>query len=119
MVKECLQILQIEVMPTELNCTNIVLIPRKETPKSHANLRLIALCNVLYKSIAKALANRLKRVLHSVISELMSAFIPCWLITDNILISFEVLHYLKRKCQGKDRVAALKVDLGKAYVRVE
>ena len=32
---------------------------------------------------------------------------------------FEVLHYLNRKTQGKHGFAALKVDMSKAYDRVE
>lgn len=118
-VKECLQILNSAVMPPELNCINIVLIPKKNSPKSLIDLRPIALCNVLYKIIAKTLANRLKKVLYSVIFESQSAFIPGRLIIDNILITSEVLHYLKRKQHGKEGMVALKVDMSKAYDRVE
>ena len=40
-------------------------------------------------------------------------------IIDNLLISYEILHYLNRKSQGKQGYAALKVDMAKAYDRVE
>ena len=45
------------------------MIPKKENPEKSADLRPIALCNVLYKVVAKTLANRLKGILPEVISE--------------------------------------------------
>ena len=41
------------------------------------------------------------------------------MITNNILISFETLHYMKSKRQGKTAHMALKLDMSKAYDRVE
>ncbi|KAL8100581.1 hypothetical protein AgCh_032729 [Apium graveolens] len=106
-------------LPEKLNDTLLVLIPKKKNPRVMADLRPIALCNLLYKIIGKVLANRLKRFLHLVVSENQSAFLKGRLILDNVMISFEVLHYLKRKQQGKAGYMALKLDLSKAYDRVE
>ena len=56
------------------------------------------------------MANR-KEVIDKVISETQSAFIPGRLISDNIMISFEIMHYMKRKTQGKMGWMALKLDM--------
>ncbi|XP_062076041.1 uncharacterized protein LOC133780185 [Humulus lupulus] len=64
------------------------------------------------------LSNRLKNVLAHIISDAQSAFIPGRLITDNIMVSFEVMHYLKKKRSGKDGCMALKLDMSKCVVTV-
>lgn len=99
--------------------TNIVLVPKKKNPMYMTDLRPISLCNVKYKIVSKVLANRLKEVIDLVIAEEQSAFIPGRLISDNIMISFEIMHYMKRKTQGKKGWMALKLDMSKAYDRVE
>lgn len=99
--------------------TNIVLIPKIQSPRRMTDLRPISLCNVLYKVASKVLANRLKRVLDGMISETQSAFVPRRLITDNILFSYEIMHYMKRKSSGQTEWMALKLDMSKAYDRVE
>ena len=102
-----------------LNATAIMFIAKKSQPEYLTYLRPIALCNVLYKIVAKILANRMKNVLSSIISENQSAFMPGRAITDNILTSAEMMHYLKWKRQRKTETIALKIDMSKAYDRIE
>lgn len=84
-----------------------------------SHFRLISLCNVIFKIVFKVLANRLKLILGEIISECQSAFVAGRVITDNILISFETLHYMKSKRQGNTAHMALKLDISKAYDKVE
>ncbi|KAK6160424.1 hypothetical protein DH2020_003805 [Rehmannia glutinosa] len=115
----CLYFLRNCSFPEGFNDTIIIQIPKKDNPEFIIDMRPIGLCNIAYKVISKVLANRLKRVLSSVISESQSAFVPNQLISDNILVAFEINHYLKRKRQGETRIAALKIDMSKAYDRIE
>lgn len=65
------------------------------------------------------LANRLKGIFPSVVSENQSAFQEGRVIIDNILMAFETLHYMKHHQTGKTGCMALKLDMNKAYDRVE
>lgn len=82
------------------------------------SLALGSYSNVLYKIFSKVLANRLKKILPSIITEYQSAFTKSRLISDNILVAFESLHSMQRHT-GKDDYMAIKLDMSKAYDRVE
>ena len=102
-----------------INHTFITLIPKVNNPERVSNFQPISLCNMIYKIVSKVIANRLEPMLHSIISDTQSAFIANRLITDNILIAFESLHHMKNNCIGKKGFIALKLDMSKAYDRVE
>lgn len=72
---------------TQLQGTNIVLIPKKKNAKFMTDLRPISLCNAIYKIISKVLANRMKGIIDHIISDSHSAFIPGRLITDNAMVA--------------------------------
>ncbi|XP_071912962.1 uncharacterized protein [Coffea arabica] len=102
-----------------INETLISLIPKIELPSTIADLRHISLCNVLYKIISKVITNRFKHVLNYCISCPQSAFVHGRQILDNVLIAHEVIHFLKNKRTGRDGYMAIKIDMAKAYDRVE
>lgn len=116
---KCLVVLNGNVSAHDINKTHIVLIPRVKNPKSVSQFRPISLCNVIYKVITKIMANRLKTVLDKVVLPNQSAFVPGRLITNNVVVAFECLHKLKFVKSSNNCFAALKLDMTKAYDKVE
>ena len=106
-------------IPTDINHTHIALIPKVKSLERITKYRPISLFTVIYKLVFKVLANRLKSILPSVISENQSAFQVGRVITDNSLVAFETLHYMKHHLTGRSGFMALKLDMSKAYNRVE
>ena len=102
-----------------INHTFITLIPKVKNPERVYEFRTISLYNVIYKIVSKVIANRLKPFLNNIILETQSAFTTSRLITDNVLIAFESLHHMKTSCTRKSSYMALKLDMSKAYDRVE
>ena len=113
-----LNVLNSNVSIVALNQTNIALIPKTNCPSKMSDFWPASLCNMSYKIISKVFANRLKPILSTIISENQSTFVPSRLIADNVLVAFEIMHYLKKK-EGKECYMAIKIDMSKAYDRVE
>ncbi|XP_022040603.1 uncharacterized protein LOC110943155 [Helianthus annuus] len=97
----------------QVNHTIIALIPKVSTPASVLEYRPISCCNVILKCISKILSERIKGSLGSLVDISQSAFIPGRKISDNILLTQELMHnYHLHK--GKPR-CAFKIDIQKAY----
>ncbi|KAK5771923.1 hypothetical protein PVK06_048179 [Gossypium arboreum] len=88
-------------------------------PLNMMHFRSISLCNFLYKILAKAIANRFRVVIGKCIDAAQSAFVPERLISDNVLLAYEILNTLKQKRVGKKGFMAVKLDMSKAYDRVQ
>jgi len=99
-----------------VNSTFIALIPMVESPQRLTDFRPISLVVSMYKVLAKVLANRLRAVIGSVISDTQSAFVKGKQIIDGILIANEAVDE-SRRCNKE--MLLFKVDFEKAYDSVD
>lgn len=105
-------------LPTDINQTFISLIPKKNQPVIPQDYRPICLCYVIYKIIAKSLANRGKDHLPDYVSYAQTAFIAHRHISSNIIITQEIIHSFNLK-SWSSQAFILKIDLAKAFDRIE
>ena len=121
MTKTVLVFLNFGITPPKFNETHIVLIPKVNQPRRVTKYRpiSISLCNVIYKLLAKTLANHLRKILPIIISDTQSAFVNSRLITDNVLVALETMHHISQRKTGRQGEMTGKLDMSKAYDRVE
>ncbi|KAI8521374.1 hypothetical protein Bbelb_011280 [Branchiostoma belcheri] len=94
----------------------ITLLDKAWDPLDPANKRPISLLNVDYKILAKALANRLKRVISQVVNADQSCGIPGRSITDSVCLHRDIAAY----ANDKDLPCVfLALDQEKAFDRVD
>ena len=106
------------LVPDHLNETLVTLIPKCNRPESLNNYRLISLCNSVYKIASKILVERIRPYLNKLVSPFQIAFVPGRKGLDNVLVAQELFYALDKK-KGKEGYMAIKVDLEKAYDRME
>ena len=99
-----------------INSTFIALIPKVDSPHSMNDFRPISLVGCMYKILAKVLANRLRSVIGTVISDAQSAFIKNRQILDGILVANEVVDDARSR---KKELLLFKVDFEKAYDSID
>jgi len=98
-----------------INCTFVSLIPKVDSPQCVNDFRPISLVGCMYKILAKVLANRLRKVIGSVISNSQSVFVHRRQILDRILVANEVVDEARKM---KKELLLFNVDFEKAYVSV-
>lgn len=99
-----------------INSNFIALIPKIDNPRKLNDYRPISLVGSIYKVLAKVLANRLRQVIGTVVSEEQSAFVRNRQILDGILIANEVVDEASR---FNKELLLFKVDFEKAYDSVD
>lgn len=103
----------------EFNQTFIVLISKCKKPRSPKEFLPISLCNAVMKLVSKSIANRVKTLIPYIIDEGQRSFMGGRLITDNALVEMEYFYWMKKKKKGNKGVMTLKLEMLKAYCRVE
>ncbi|XP_061375835.1 uncharacterized protein LOC133317945, partial [Gastrolobium bilobum] len=102
----------------KVNQTLLCLIPKLENPHTFKDFRPISLCNVIYKTVTKIVANRLKLHMDKLVMPNQCSFIRGRQGTDNVIIAQELIHSMRKK-RGSKGWMAIKVDLEKAYDRIK
>lgn len=97
----------------EINATFITLIPKTINASKVGDFRPISLCNVVYKTITKIMANRIKKVIGDIVGPEQGAFVPGRHISDNISLAHELVKNYNRKWLPSS--ACIKVDIRKAF----
>lgn len=98
-----------------INKTFLVLVPKIQSPKTLSDLRLISLCNTIYKVFSKVLVNRIKPFLDKVIGSPQKGFVLGQIFLDTMISTHEIIHSMEK---SKNMGMALKLDISKAYDRV-
>ena len=95
-----------------LNKALLVLIPKCQGAEQVGDFQPISLSNSLYLIIAKALANRLREVINSLVRPAQSVFIPRRQMVDSVVIAEEIVAAWQRK---GTKGFMWKVDFAKSY----
>ncbi|GJX32886.1 putative RNA-directed DNA polymerase [Tanacetum coccineum] len=103
-------------IPRGCNSSFIALAPKNPDPLHIKDYRPISLIGCQYKIIAKVLANRLQQVVHSVVSEVQTAYIRGRQIIDGPLMVNEIISWATKH---KERFFLLKVDFEKAFDSID
>lgn len=104
-------------LPKGFNSTILALIPKRTDARMIKDYRPIACCNVIYKTISKLLASRLKKLLPSIISANQSAFVHGRMFMENVLLATELIKdYHSPTISPR---AAMKIDISKAFDSVQ
>lgn len=101
-----------------INHTFICRIPKRIEAINFDHFRPISLCNFCYKIVACLLATRMRKVIGNLVAPCQTAFVLGRWIAECSITAQELLHTLK-KHKGKNGIMGVKIDMHKAYDRIE
>lgn len=109
----CHEVFERRKMPINLKRSVTILIPKKEKDtRMIENMRPISLLNTLYKIITKLLANRVSRIIKTIIKDDQTGFIKGRFIGENVRLILDMMDY----CTSSDQSALLlSCDVKQAY----
>ena len=105
-------------MLREINHSHIALIPKVPSPSSTGNYRPISMCNVLYNIISKILGKGSSESSLPAYPYPKMPLVLGRLISDGSLLANELFNHISHHKKGKIHLAALKLDMSKAFDRV-
>ncbi|PKU86233.1 integrator complex subunit 11 [Dendrobium catenatum] len=100
-------------MPNGVKATALAIIPKHKNATAISEYRPIASCNVIYKIIAKVLAERLKPVMNLIVKDNQAGFVKSRVSTDNILLANEILCFAGKRRNYNTFCA--KLDIKKVF----
>ncbi|PKU72704.1 Putative ribonuclease H protein [Dendrobium catenatum] len=100
-------------MPNGVKATALAIIPKHSSAANISDYRSIALCNVVYKIIAKIIALRLKPVMNIIVKDNQAGFLKYRVSTDNILLASDILYHAGKR--GNGNIFCAKLDIKKAF----
>lgn len=104
------------ILPRGMNFSFITLIPKVPSPSLVKDFRPISLINCFLKILSKVLTNRLSNVMGKLISPNQTGFMKGRQISEDILITNEIIHSIKNK---QSEGIILKLDFEKAFDSVD
>ncbi|XP_075091889.1 uncharacterized protein LOC142172035 [Nicotiana tabacum] len=103
-------------LPKSITHTNLVLLPKKPRVETFSDLRPISLSNFINKVLSRVLHDRLEIFLPSLITPNQSGFVKGRSISENILLTQEIVTDIRLR--GNPANVVIKLDMAKAYDRV-
>ncbi|KAF3775227.1 retrotransposable element ORF2 protein [Nymphaea thermarum] len=95
--------------------THIVFLPKEQGVTQVEKFQSISLCTSILKFITRIMVRRMRPVLNRIIAKNQNAFLSGRCIQDSFLLNQEIVHIFQN---SKKKAACVKIDLSKAYDRV-